>query len=116
MPRKQEIKATQVLEYFTAAPLEAAKLVLELSTKAVKLREPKKPADRPARNTAHAGSASGAGASPVSETTAAAPSTEAAAPRRRAARSSTAPAPPMGSAPATESAAPGTPVGGLAPV
>ena len=115
MPRKQEIKATQVLEYFTAAPLEAAKLVLELSTKAVKLREPKKPADRPARNTAHAGSASGAGASPVSETTAA-PSADVATPRRRAARSSTAPAPPMGSAPATESAAPGTPVGGLAPV
>lgn len=41
MPRKQQPKVVDVLEYFESAPLDAARLALELAARAVKKREPK---------------------------------------------------------------------------
>lgn len=46
MPRKQEPRIIDVLDYFEHAPLEAAKLALQLATRAVRLREPAKKADK----------------------------------------------------------------------
>jgi hypothetical protein len=43
MPRKQELTAVKVLEYFGTAPYDAAVLVLQLSGQAVKMRAPKQP-------------------------------------------------------------------------
>jgi hypothetical protein len=41
MPRKQEPTVIAVLDYFETAPLEAAKLALQLAGRAVRGREPK---------------------------------------------------------------------------
>ena len=41
MPRKQELTAVKVLDYFGTAPYEAVVLVLQLATSAVKMRAPK---------------------------------------------------------------------------
>jgi hypothetical protein len=41
MPRKKEATVVLVLDYFEQAPLEAAKLALQLAARAVKAREPK---------------------------------------------------------------------------
>ncbi len=113
MPRKQEIKATQVLEYFGSSPLDAAKLVLQLATQIVKKREPEKakPREKPARP-ARGAAASVAdtpteAAPPVSTTNAAPP----AGPQPRTRR--TTQAPPAGSAPAPAAAPPAGQTDGL---
>jgi len=41
MPRKQELPAVKVLEYFGTAPYDAVVLVLQLATVAVRMRAPK---------------------------------------------------------------------------
>jgi hypothetical protein len=43
MPRKTEVTPVKVLEYFGNAPYDAAVLVLQLATQAVKMRAPKAP-------------------------------------------------------------------------
>lgn len=49
MPRKQEPTVIAVLDYFETAPLEAAKLALQLAGRALRKREPIKKAERPAK-------------------------------------------------------------------
>jgi hypothetical protein len=41
MPRKQEPTVIAVLDYFETAPLEAARLALQLAARAIRKREPK---------------------------------------------------------------------------
>jgi hypothetical protein len=52
MPRKQEPTVIAVLDYFEKAPLEAAKLALQLAGRAIRQREPKAKPDKPAKEPA----------------------------------------------------------------
>lgn len=77
MPRKQEINAKQILAYFKTAPMENARLVLDLAKGEVQSREPKKATTPPARPATPAAAqttaASGPGARPRRATTQQAP-------------------------------------------
>jgi len=107
MPRKKELEAVQVLEYFGTAPLEAARLVLQLAGRAVQLRTPKpqggKPAPSPrkgAPQTAGAPAVAEIGTTTVSAVPpAAAPAAASPPPRRRPAQAPPAGVPPAGEAP-----------------
>lgn len=95
MPRKQEIKATDVLAYFETAAIENATLVSELATGIVKRRK-------------------GKTTTPATATTTAAPATAAATNKpRRARNAATGAAAPTVEAPAA-TVSPGLP--GMAPV
>lgn len=54
MPRKQELPAVKVLDYFGTAPYEAAVLVLQLAGQAVKMRAPKPAAEKTKKPSAQA--------------------------------------------------------------
>jgi Tfp pilus assembly protein PilX len=58
MPRKKEASVVTVLDYFETAPLEAAKLALQLASRAIRKREePTKKKDKPQGASGAAGTA-----------------------------------------------------------
>lgn len=112
MPRKKDASVVIVLDYFESAPLDAAKLALQLAARAIKKRDttPAGPAKTKKRESASTAPTAGAPASGpstgASATPPAAPGSEAKAPR------ATRQAPPAGAPPA-QAAPPAAADGGV---